>query len=157
MEKRRSKENYYLDIADAALQRSTCLRRKYGAIVVKEDEIVSTGYNGAPRGRVNCSDLGRCTREAMNIPSGERYELCRSVHAEANAIISAARRDMLGGTLYLVGRTAADNALVAYATPCAMCRRLILNAGIQRVVARVDGERYTVTEVSQWIEDDDTL
>ncbi|MDD6157846.1 MAG: deaminase [bacterium] len=157
MEKRRSKENYYLDIADAALQRSTCLRRKYGAIVVKEDEIVSTGYNGAPRGRVNCSDLGRCTREAMNIPSGERYELCRSVHAEANAIISAARRDMLGGTLYLVGRTAADNALVADATPCAMCRRLILNAGIQRVVARVDGERYTVTEVSQWIEDDDTL
>ena len=156
MEKRRSKENYYLDIADAALQRSTCLRRKYGAIVVKEDEIVSTGYNGAPRGRVNCSDLGRCTREAMNIPSGERYELCRSVHAEAN-IISAARRDMLGGTLYLVGRTAADNALVADATPCAMCRRLILNAGIQRVVARVDGERYTVTEVSQWIEDDDTL
>ena len=157
MEKRRSKANYYLDIADAALQRSTCLRRKYGAIVVKEDEIVSTGYNGAPRGRVNCSDLGRCTREAMNIPSGERYELCRSVHAEANAIISAARRDMLGGTLYLVGRTAADNALVADATPCAMCRRLILNAGIQRVVARVDGERYTVTEVSQWIEDDDTL
>ena len=157
MEKRRSKENYYLDIADAALQRSTCLRRTYGAIVVKEDEIVSTGYNGAPRGRVNCSDLGRCTREAMNIPSGERYELCRSVHAEANAIISAARRDMLGGTLYLVGRTAADNALVADATPCAMCRRLILNAGIQRVVARVDGERYTVTEVSQWIEDDDTL
>ena len=157
MEKRRSKENYYLDIADAALQRSTCLRRKYGAIVVKEDEIVSTGYNGAPRGRVNCSDLGRCTREAMNIPSGERYELCRSVHAEANAIISAARRDMLGGTLYLVGRTAADNALVADATPCAMCRRLILNAGIQRVVARVDGDRYTVTEVSQWIEDDDTL
>ena len=157
MEKRRSKENYYLDIADAALQRSTCLRRKYGAIVVKEDEIVSTGYNGAPRGRVNCSDLGRCTREAMNIPSGERYELCRSVHAEANAISSAARRDMLGGTLYLVGRTAADNALVADATPCAMCRRLILNAGIQRVVAGVDGERYTVTEVSQWIEDDDTL
>ena len=157
MEKRRSKENYYLDIADAALQRSTCLRRKYGAIVVKEDEIVSTGYNGAPRGRVNCSDLGRCTREAMNIPSGERYELCRSVHAEANAIISAARRDMLGGTLYLVGRTAADNALVADATPGAMCRRLILNAGIQRVVARVDGEHYTVTEVSQWIEDDDTL
>ncbi len=133
------------------------IARAAGAIVVKEDEIVSTGYNGAPRGRVNCSDLGRCTREAMNIPSGERYELCRSVHAEANAIISAARRDMLGGTLYLVGRTAADNALVADATPCAMCRRLILNAGIQRVVARVDGERYTVTEVSQWIEDDDTL
>ena len=152
-----SKENYYLDIAQTVLERSTCACEKVGALIVRNDEIIATGYNGAPRGRVNCSDLGRCTREAMNIPSGERYELCRSVHAEANAIISAARRDMLGGTLYLVGRTAADNALVADATPCAMCRRLILNAGIQRVVARVDGEHYTVTEVSQWIEDDDTL
>ena len=157
MEKRRSKENYYLDIADAALQRSTCLRRKYGAIVVRDDEILSTGYNGAPRGRVNCSDLGRCTREELHIPSGERYELCRSVHAEANAIISAARRDMLGGTLYLVGRTASDNELVKDATPCSMCRRMIMNAGIRRVVARIDNEHYSVTEVQEWIENDDTI
>ena len=157
MEKRRSKENYYLDIADAALQRSTCLRRKYGAIVVRDDEILSTGYNGAPRGRVNCSDLGRCTREELHIPSGERYELCRSVHAEANAIISAARRDMLGGTLYLVGRTAADNELVKDATPCSMCRRMILNAGIRRVVARIDNETYSVTDVQEWIENDDSV
>ena len=157
MEKRRSKENYYLDIADAALQRSTCLRRKYGAIVVRDDEILSTGYNGAPRGRVNCSDLGRCTREELHIPSGARYELCRSVHAEANAIISAARRDMLGGTLYLVGRTAADNELVKDATPCSMCRRMIMNAGIRRVVARIDNEHYSVTEVQEWIENDDTI
>ena len=157
MEKRRTKENYYLDIADAALQRSTCLRRKYGAIVVSDDEILATGYNGAPRGRLNCSDLGRCTREELNIPSGERYELCRSVHAEANAIISAARRDMLGGTLYLVGRNAGSNELVENATPCAMCRRLIINAGIKRVVARTGEESYSVTEVEEWIENDDTL
>ncbi len=97
MDTRRSKENYYLDIADAVLNRSTCLRRKYGAIVVHNDEILSTGYNGAPRGRKNCTAIGMCTRDELGIPSGQRYELCRSVHAEANAIISAARRDMIGG------------------------------------------------------------
>ena len=156
MEKRRSKENYYLDIADAALQRSTCLRRKYGAIVVKEDEIVSTGYNGAPRGRVNCSDLGRCTREAMNIPSGERYELCRSVHAEANAIISASRRDMIGGTLYREGREAGSGDLTD-AVPCSMCKRTIINAGIKDVVARCADGSFHITDVNEWIENDETL
>ena len=95
------KENYYLDIADTVLKRSTCLRRCYGAIIVKNDEILSTGYNGAPRGRKNCTDLGRCTREELQVPSGQRYELCRSVHAEANAIISAARSEALGATLYM--------------------------------------------------------
>ena len=154
---RRSKENYYLDIADAALNRSTCLRRKYGAIVVREDEILSTGYNGAPRGRRNCSDLGYCAREKLNIPRGERYELCRSVHAEANAIISAARRDMLGGTLYLVGRDARNGELLKDATPCAMCRRLIINAGIQKVVARIGEDLYETTDVEEWIEHDETL
>ena len=157
MEKRRSKENYYLDIADAALQRSTCLRRKYGAIVVKEDEIVSTGYNGAPRGRVNCSDLGRCTREAMNIPSGERYELCRSVHAEANAIISAARNETLGGTLYLVGRDAQTGALHPDPQPCSMCRRLIINAGLSKVVMRNTDDTYTVAHVEDWIRCDESI
>ena len=98
------KENYYLDIAETVLERGTCLRRNYGAIIVKNDEIVSTGYSGAPRGRKNCINLGYCMRESLNIPQGERYELCRSVHAEANAIISASRRDMLGATLYLAGR-----------------------------------------------------
>ena len=101
-----SKENYYLNIAQTVLERATCLRRVYGAIIVKNDEIISTGYNGSPRGRKNCVDMGFCTREAMQVPRGERYELCRSVHAEANAIISASRRDMVGGTLYLVGRNA---------------------------------------------------
>lgn len=118
-----SKENYYLDIAETVLERATCLRRIYGAIIVKNDEIISTGYNGAPRGRANCVDMGYCSREAMKVPRGERYELCRSVHAEANAIISASRRDMAGGTIYLVGRNAATGELLNDATSCLMCRR----------------------------------
>ena len=116
-----SKENYYLDIAQTVTERATCLRRVYGAIIVKNDEIISTGYNGAPRGRKNCVDLGYCTREAMQVPRGQRYELCRSVHAEANAIISASRRDMVGGTIYLVGRDAATGALLGDADSCSMC------------------------------------
>ena len=131
-----SKRNYYLDIAQTVLERATCLRRVYGAIIVKNDEIVSTGYNGAPRGRKNCMDLGYCAREAMNVPSGQRYELCRSVHAEMNAIISAARRDTLGSTLYLAGREAKDGSLLHDATSCSMCRRLVINAGLKEVVIR---------------------
>ena len=131
-----SKENYYLDIAETVLERATCLRRVYGAIIVKNDEIISTGYNGAPRGRANCVDMGYCSREAMNVPRGERYELCRSVHAEANAIISASRRDMVGGTIYLVGRNAATGELLPDATSCLMCRRMVINAGLERVVIR---------------------
>lgn len=155
--KRIDKENYYLDIAETVLERSTCLRRCYGAIIVKNDEIVSTGYNGAPRGRKNCLDLGYCTREAMNIPSGERYELCRSVHAEMNAIISAARRDTLGATLYLAGREAKNGELLHDATSCSMCRRLIINAGIDRVVIRNTETEYAVVHVEDWIREDDSL
>jgi len=155
--KRIDKENYYLDIAETVLERSTCLRRCYGAIIVKHDEIVSTGYNGAPRGRKNCIDLGYCTREALKIPSGERYELCRSVHAEANAIISAARRDTLGATLYLAGRDAKTGALLHDATSCSMCRRTVINAGIARVVIRNTELEYTVIQVEDWVEQDDSL
>ena len=154
---RRSKENYYLDMADAAQERSTCLRRHFGAIIVRDDEIVATGYNGAPRGRRNCTDLGFCARKTLNVPAGERYELCRSVHAEANAIISAARRDMIGATLYLVGRDAKTGEYYPDTTPCAMCRRLIINAGIRQVVCRTGAEDYSVTDVSDWIEQDDSL
>ena len=155
--KRIDKENYYLDIAETVLERSTCLRRCYGAIIVKNDEIVSTGYNGAPRGRKNCMDLGYCTREALNIPSGERYELCRSVHAEMNAIISAARRDTLGSTMYLAGRQAATGELLRHATSCTMCRRLIINAGIDRMVIRTGEMDYDVVKVQEWIDEDDSL
>ncbi len=154
---RTSKENYYLGIADAVQERSTCMRRKYGAIIVRNDEIISTGYNGAPRGRKNCNDLGYCAREALQIPSGERYELCRSVHAEANAIISASRRDMIGATLYLVGRDAKTNELSRDAMCCSMCKRQIINAGIATVVVRDTKDDFRVIDVADWIENDDSL
>lgn len=151
------KENYYLDIAQSVLERSTCLRRKYGAIIVRNDEILSTGYNGAPRGRKNCMDLGYCTREAMNIPSGERYELCRSVHAEANAIISASRRECIGATLYLCGRDAASGQLLRDTTSCSMCRRNIINAGIAQVIIRNTPTEYTIVDVEDWVKDDESI
>ena len=152
-----SKANYYLDIAQTVLERATCLRRVYGAIIVKNDEIISTGYNGAPRGRANCVDLGYCSREAMQVPRGERYELCRSVHAEANAIISASRRDMVGGTLYLVGRDARTGELLGEATSGAMCRRLVINAGLKEVVIRRTATAFDVVDVADWVAEDDLL
>ena len=155
--KRIDKENYYLDIAETVLERSTCLRRCYGAIIVQHDEIVSSGYNGAPRGRKNCMDLGYCTREAMNIPSGERYELCRSVHAEANAIIPAARSEVLGATLYMVCKDPKTGELIPGSTSCSMCRRLIINAGIKRVVIRNTEREYSVVHVEDWVREDDSL
>lgn len=157
MDIRKDKVNYYLDIADTVLQRSTCLRRKYGAIIVRNDEIISTGYNGAPRGRKNCTDMNFCMREHLKIPSGERYELCRSVHAEANAIISASRRDMIGSTLYLVGRDAKSNELLSNTTSCMMCKRQVINAGIETVIIRNSPTEYTVVPVSEWIENDDSI
>lgn len=157
MDTRMGKEDYYLDIADAVLGRSTCMRRKYGAIIVRNDEILSTGYNGAPRGRRNCTDVGMCMRETLGIPSGERYELCRSVHAEANAIISAARRDMIGGTLYLVGRDAASGELLHDTTSCAMCRRMIINSGITRVVNRIGDDGIEIIDVQNWIVNDESI
>ena len=150
-----SKENYYLDIAETVLERATCLRRVYGAIIVKNDEIISTGYNGAPRGRANCSDLGYCSREAMKVPRGERYELCRSVHAEANAIISASRRDMVGGTIYLVGKDARTGELLGDATSCMMCRRMVINSGLEKVVIRRTATEFEVVPVTDWIAEDD--
>ena len=152
-----SKENYYLNIAQTVLERATCLRRVYGAIIVTNDEIIATGYNGAPRGRANCVDMGYCSREAQKVPRGERYELCRSVHAEANAIISAARRDILGGTLYLAGRDAKTGELLHDATCCSMCRRLVINAGIAKVVVRNTETDYSVVEVADWVREDDTI
>ena len=152
-----SKENYYLDIAQTVAERSTCLRKCYGAIIVKDDVIVSTGYNGAPRGRVNCCDLGHCMREKLNIPRGERYELCRSIHSEQNAIIAAARERMLGATLYMVCVDPKDGSLVAGTSSCMMCKRVIINAGIERVVIRDTKDEFRIINVSEWIENDDSL
>ena len=152
------KENYYLDIAQTVSERSTCLRRCYGAIIVKSDEVIATGYNGAPRGRLNCADLGRCTRQELNIPSGQRYELCRSVHAEANCIISASRREMLGATLYMACRDPATGALIPGSTSCSMCRRQIINAGIEKVIIRDTPSEYRVVDVQrEWVDEDDSL
>lgn len=157
MNSRRDKHNYYLDIAQTVLERGTCLRRNYGAIIVNNDEIVSSGYTGAPRGRKNCMDLGFCMREKLNLPRGERYELCRSVHSEANAIISASRKEMLGGTMYLVGKDFHTGEIVENASSCAMCKRMIINSGIERVIVRLTPDEFKVIPVSEWIEDDDSL
>ena len=157
MGNRVSKENYYLDIAETVAERATCMRRHFGAIIVKDDEIVSTGYNGAPRGRQNCTDINFCIRDELKIPRGERYEMCRSVHAEANAIISAEREKMIGSTIYLSGREVDTGAIICQSNSCSMCKRMIINAGIETVVVREDKENYTVYPVQNWIDNDDSL
>lgn len=154
---RRDKTNYYLDIAQSVARRSTCLRRKFGSIIVNNDEIIATGYAGAPRGRKNCSDIGDCTRDKLGIPRGERYEMCRSVHAEANAIISAARRDMIGATLYIACIDPHTEELVAGTNSCAMCKRQIINAGIAKVVVRDTKDSYRAILVEDWIVNDESL
>lgn len=154
---RRDKINYYLDLAEVVAQRGTCLRRNYGAVIVKDDEVVSTGYVGAPRGRKNCSDLGMCIRQKMQIPRGERYELCRSVHAEANAIISAARERMIGSSIYLAGKEADTGEYISNSNSCSMCKRMIINAGIETVYVRDDKDSYRVINVSDWVNEDESL
>lgn len=154
---RRDKHNYYLDIAETVSERGTCLRRNYGAIIVKHDSIIATGYSGAPRGRKNCIDLGTCMRENMNIPRGERYEMCRSVHAEANAIINASRDEMLGSILYLCGKDAKTGELIPDSCACGMCKRLIINAGIDRVIIRNTRDQFQEIVIRDWVFNDDTL
>ena len=154
---RKDKINYYLDIAASVSERSTCLRRHYGCVIVKNDEIISTGYNGAPRGRKNCDDLGFCYREQMDIPRGERYELCRSVHAEQNAIISTSRNELIDADLYMVGINAKTGEIEPKATSCMMCKRVVINSGIKRVIVREPDNKYTIYNVEDWISDDDSL
>ena len=142
------KDTYYLDIASAVCKRSTCLKRRYGCVIVKNDEIIATGYNGSPRGTVNCSDLGMCKRMDKPHNSGD-YSDCHSVHAEQNAMLSASRNEMIGSTLYLVGEAFADfdddgcSVLDWYeiedVEPCPICMRMIMNAGIAKVVTRNTG------------------
>lgn len=128
-----TKDSYYLKIANTVSLRSTCLRRRYGAVIVKNDEIIATGYNGSPRGEDNCCDLGICERNKLNVPKGERYELCKAVHAEQNAIISASRRDMIGATMYISGNEIKTGD-IADCRPCLICEKLIKNAGIKEVI-----------------------
>ncbi|HAH08304.1 MAG TPA: cytidine deaminase [Elusimicrobia bacterium] len=149
--KRISKEQYYLNIAKETARRSTCLRRHYGAVIVNNDQIVSTGYAGAPRKTANCVEVGTCVRIKLNIPRGEHYEWCRSVHAEMNAIIHAPRFDMLGATLYLVGVSPVSSTVIKGAEPCRICKRMIINAGIRRVVVQTEPGRFKSEEVEDWI------
>ena len=154
---RPDKTNYYLDIAQTVAQRSTCLRRAFGAIIVKNDIIISTGYNGAPRGRKNCVDMNFCMRDHLGIPRGERYEMCRSVHAEANAIIAASREQMLGATLYMACIDVKSGELRPGTCSCMMCKRQVINAGIAEVIVRENETEYTVYKVEDWVENDDSL
>ena len=159
MTKRVDKHNYYLDMAQTVLERATCLRRKYGAVIVKNDEVIATGYNGAPRGRENCTDLDFCAREKLNIKQGQNYELCRSVHAEQNAIISAARRDTKGATMYMVGIDAKTGEVLDHIDSCIMCKRVVINAGIERVIVKdkLSEEGYKIYDVNDWVKFDEVL
>jgi dCMP deaminase len=152
--RRPSKEEYYLNIARQVSRRGTCLRRCYGAVIVKDDQIVATGYTGSPRGVANCDELGQCERQRQKIPAGQRYELCRSVHAEMNAIIHASRQQTIDATLYLNGDDLTTGRIIANPEPCQLCRRVIINAGIIKVVAlQADGSIKT-TLVESWVEEE---
>jgi dCMP deaminase len=151
-DRRLSKDLYYIGIAHAVAARGTCLRRNYGAVVVANDQIVSTGYNGAPRGLPNCISMGAsCPRNAAGVPQGQQYDNCRSVHAELNAIIHGGRREVLGGTLYLVGESVTGEALSQDPEPCEHCWQAVVNAGIERVVAERRDGTLRSTVVGDWV------
>lgn len=154
MVNRPSKKEYYLNIAAEVAKRSTCIRRWFGAVIVKNDQIISTGYVGAPRGSVNCNSLSVCPRQKAGIPPGERYELCRSVHAEMNAIIHASREQMLGSTLYLVCLDPLTGERRGGMRPCKLCARVIINAGIDQVVTEDEEGRIISYDVKDWVKED---
>ena len=156
MDKRPSKDDYYLKIAEQVCKRGTCIRRRYGAVIVRDDQIISTGYVGSPRGTPNCIDLGVCKREELKVPKGERYELCRSVHAEMNAVINAARAgvSVLGGKLYLYGEEVKDGSPTE-PEPCKLCKRVIINAGLERVILRRKDGGMKVIKVEDWVKSSD--
>jgi dCMP deaminase len=151
---RPSKNEYYLNIARQVAQRATCLRRRYGAVIVKDDQIVATGYTGAPRGVNNCDQLGQCERQKQKVPAGQRYELCRSVHAEMNAVIHASRQQTLGSILYLHGDDLTTGQAVADPQPCQLCRRVIINAGIVQVVTFQSNGSIKTTMVEDWVQEE---
>jgi len=153
MIERPAKEDYYLNIANVVARRSTCLKVLIGAIIVKEDQIIAAGYVGAPRHTRSSLDHGFCLRRRLQIPSGTQYELCRSVHAEQNAIINAARAgvSLLGGDMYVFGEDR-ENGKPVFAFPCFICKKMIINAGLNRVVVSQPGaERYRIFNVGDWV------
>jgi dCMP deaminase len=146
--------NYYLEIAESVARKSTCLKRAYGAVIVNNKEIISTGYNGSPRGIKSCLDTGKCLRK--NSYRGTDYSNCLSCHAEQNAIISASRRDMIGGTLYLTGIDISNEkeSYIDNPSPCSLCKIMIINAGIESVIIRLNSKNYIEYKVSDWTEQD---
>lgn len=154
---RPNKVNYYLNIAKEVCTRATCLRRKYGAVLIKNDSIISTGYNGSPRGTANCIDLKECRREKLNIPRGQCYEMCRSLHAEQNCIINASRNDMINSDLYLYGIDVSTGDIINNLDSCQLCKKMIINAGIKRVIFARPNNNYEIKNVSEWVINDETL
>ena len=156
--KRPSKDDYYLGLAVKISERSTCLRRHFGALIVKDDALVSSGYNGAPRGARDCLEDNSCLRKEMNIPSGERYELCKSVHAEQNAIINAARSgtSLMGGDMYIYGRIRDEEGgpgEVIDAFPCFICKKMLINCGLKKVICSLKDGGFQVFEVENWMKE----
>lgn len=155
-EKRISKDEYYLNIAKAVALRSSCLMVSFGCIIVKDDQIISTGYVGAPRKTMDCLELGYCIRRKNNIESGKGYEMCRSVHAEMNAIINAARAgvSLLGGMLYLyTARKNGPELVLVKAYPCLLCKKMIINAGIDRFIGNNEDGSIATYEIDDWTKD----
>lgn len=153
--KRISKIDTYLNCAEVFAYRSTCIKRKYGAVIVKDDVVVSTGYNGAPRGLPNCCDLGQCPRMERDMHQGEGYGICRAIHAEANALLNCSRQQTVGADLYLVGVNPEDNS-IHRAKPCPMCARTVIQAGIRNVYMRIGegAEEYVVLSARdlEWVQ-----
>lgn len=143
------KINYYLNIAETVAQRGTCLKRNYGSVVIKNDELIASGFSGSPRGLPNCINLGYCNKDLNNEGSGS-YTFCKSVHSEMNSIISASRKDMIGSTLYLVGVDYKTKELNPTAEPCNICKKLIINAGIEKVIIRRTPTEYEIQYVKDW-------
>ncbi len=145
---RPSWDEYFIEIAKVVSSRSTCIRRKYGAVIVKDNVIISTGYNGSPRGMINCSDINTCKRKELNVPSGERYELCEAVHAEQNAIINGTLERMKDATIYIAGSEVEEPGF-ADGRPCLLCRRMIRNAQIKTVIfLSKDGRIKRTSDIS---------
>jgi dCMP deaminase len=147
--KRPGWDEYFITIAKAVAARATCLRRKYGAVITKDNVIVSTGYNGTPSGMKDCLEVGKCTRKELEIPHGERYELCHSVHAEANAIIRASVEELKDATIYISGADTGKGECKS--EPCMMCKRLILNAKIKKVVFSDGNGKHSVINPKKWL------
>ena len=153
MTQRPEKEEYYLNIAQVVSKRSTCLKVLIGAIIVREDQIIATGYVGAPRHTRSSLEHGFCLRQKLHIPSGTKYELCRSVHAEQNAIINSARAgvSLFGGDMYIFGNER-DSGATIFAFPCFICKKMIVNAGLNRIIVSLPGnESFKVFKVEDWV------